>query len=145
MRRRNVINPIKAFLCFGAFIIALDACIALNRWWPENYIENLVIMSAGFTVFIVFSSKNKMQIFGFTILALAIFYVCDYEISGPSKLYLTALDPLLGYGPTFINGRASYMYRKTLAYSLSVLSILILSASKIKLQIKKPKKDIKNE
>ena len=59
----NVRKSLRAFALVVAFLVALDACIAINRWWLaggfQDYMWNLVVMVVGFTIFIILASRSK--------------------------------------------------------------------------------------
>lgn len=71
--------------------------IALNRWWLEGgfqaYLGSLTLMLVGFTLFVILISQTKTEFIGYIFLVIAIYFVCNYEIGGPSKYYLTPFDP----------------------------------------------------
>ncbi len=139
----HVPKSLRVFTLVTAFFVALDACIAVNRWWTEGsfqaYMGNLVVMVGGFTLFIILVSKSKSELVGYVILSIAIYFICGYEIAGPSKFYLTPFDPILDREPVFIDGSTwlgltSLVYRKGMAYCMSILAASILAASKLKCQ-----------
>ncbi len=132
---RRHIGLIKMFVGVGFFLQALDSAIALNRWFFDGYVINLVEMVVGFTVFTLLLSQNKRQMLGFALLATAIYYICDYEIGGLSMNYLTPFDPLLGMEPTLKNG--SLLYRRAMAYLFSILAASVLALSRWKAETKK--------
>ena len=136
---KQIRDPLRLFSTIGFFLFALDSCIALNRWWfnesnligYQNYITNLVFMIVGFIFFIILASKSKLEAIGYGFFCIAIFYICNYEIGGMSKYYLTPFDPLFGISRTFMPGNpASYMYRKIMAYTMSIVSASLLAFSK---------------
>lgn len=129
--RRNS-GLLRMFLGIMFFMKALDAGIALNRWWLDGgYLENLFWLTFGSVLFILLFSRNKRQILGLSLLAVAIYFVCDYEIGGPSKFYLSPFDPLFGVRPTFFDN--SIIYRKVMAYLFSIAAALVLVLSKRKI------------
>jgi len=119
--------------------VALDASIALNRWWLEGgfegYLQNVVLMFVGFIVFIILVSKSWVEVVGYVFFCVAVFFICNYEIGGPSKFYLTPLDPIFGIGPAFVYGPASIVYRKSMAIGMSLLAAFVLAVSKLKLKV----------
>lgn len=126
----------RVFLAWFSFLVALDASIALNRWWLgggfEAYLQNVVLMVGGFVVFVVLFSESRFEMVGNVFLCVAVHFIGNYEIGGPSKLYLTPLDPILAVGPAFTHGPASIAYRKGMATGMSVLAALTLAISKLK-------------
>lgn len=138
---RKFSGPIRIFLMIGFFLLALDSCIAVNRWWFEEdnslsflgYLSNLIFMVLGFTFFIILASRSKLEAVGYLFFCVAIYFICNYEISGSSKFYLTPFDPLLGLPRTFGNGEIeSSVYRRTMAYVMSILSASFLAVSKLR-------------
>ena len=137
----HVLKSLRVFTFAIVFFVALDACIAVNRWWTEGgfqaYIGNLVVMVGGFTLCIILVSKSKSEFVGYVIFFIAIYFICNYEIAGPSKFYLTPFDPIFDRKPVFIGGSTwlgltSLVYRKGMAYCMSILAASILAASKLK-------------
>jgi len=138
---RKFREPIRVFSLVGFFLLALDSCIAVNRWWFEegkpvtylNYLYNLIFMVLGFAFFTILASRSKLEAVGYMFLCVAIYFICNYEIGGPSKYYLTPFDPLFGLQKTFGNGDLpSNLYRRTTAYIMSILSASFLAVSKLK-------------
>jgi hypothetical protein len=118
-----------------AFLIALDACIAINRWWRAEgdvaYVRNLAVMTVGFAVFSILASKSKTELLGLIFLCIAIYFISNYEIGGPSKYYLTPFDYLLGLSPAFQEGDLTHVtYRKIMVVSTSILAIATLVLSR---------------
>ena len=128
---RRYVNTIRTFLGAGSFIFAFDACLALHRWWPDRYLENLLGMILGYISFVLFFSRTKRQVLGFALFCVAIYYVSGYEISGGSKYYLTPFDPLFGRDPTFIDRMVYSAYWKGSAYLSSIVSACLLALSRI--------------
>jgi hypothetical protein len=137
--QKKIRDPLRIFLSIGFFLFALDSCIALNRWWFDestlmgynNYLLNLAQMIIGFVFFIIIASRSKLDAVGYGFFCVAIYYICNYEIGGLSKYYLTPFDPLIGISRTFESGDpASYIYRKTMAYIMSIVSASLLAFSK---------------
>lgn len=136
------VNPraIRVFVAVIIFIAALDAAIALNRWWTESfdtYLQNLTVMTVGFLIFSLLASRSRLDFIGFIILSVAIYYTANYEIGGPSKMYLTPFDPMLSIAPLFDHGVAwmgmhSIEYRLNVAVATSVLAALILTVSRVR-------------
>jgi len=131
-------RSIRMFIAVAAFIWALDGAVAVNRWWVESdqaYLENLSAMTLGFLLFSLLASRSRLDLVGFLALSVAIYYVLDYEIGGPSKMYLTPFDPLLGVEPVFERGRwmglLSAEYRWVIAAASSLLAASILTLSRI--------------
>jgi len=128
----------RIFFALASFLVALDASIALNRWWVEGgfeaYLQNLILMLVGFVAFVVLFSRSKVEMIGYVFLCVAVYFIGDFEIGGLSRLYLTPFDPLLGIGPYFPHGSASIAYRKGMAIGTSLLAASILAASKIRLK-----------
>ncbi len=130
----------KKFACIIVFIAALDATIAINRWWTESneaYLQNLTVMTFGFLVFSLLASRSRLDMLGLIIFSVAIFYIANYEIGGPSKLYLTPFDKLFGVDPVFEEGKTwmgmySIEYRLNFAVVTSVLAAFILTVSNVK-------------
>lgn len=123
-------------LALASFLVALDASIALNRWWLEGgfetYLQNVVLMLVGFIVFIILFSKSKFEMIGYTFFCVAVYFIGNYEIGGPSKFYLTPLDPIFGSSPAFTYGSASITYRKGTAIVMSLLAAIVLAISRMK-------------
>jgi len=119
-----------------SFLLALDASIAVNRWWVEGsyeaYLQNVALMLVGFIVFIIFVSRSRVEMFGYVFFCVAVYFICNYEIGGPSKLYLTPLDPIFDIGPAFTQGSDSITYRKCVAVIMSLLAAITLAISKLK-------------
>jgi len=132
---------LRVFLAVISFLVALDASIALNRWWLEGdfqaYLQNVVLMLGGFTVFIILISKSKFEVLGYVLFCVAVYFICNYEIGGPSKYYWTPLDPVFGIGPAFTHGSATIAYRKGMAIGMSLLAAFILAVSKLKASVYK--------
>jgi hypothetical protein len=134
------LRSIRVFVTVIVFVGALDATIALNRWWTESstvYLQNLTVMTVGFLIFSLLMSRSRLDFIGFIILSVAIFYTTNYEIGGPSKMYLTPFDHLLGINPVFDHGIAwmgmhSIQYRLNFAVATSALAALILTVSRIR-------------
>jgi len=137
---RKFREPLRVFSLVGFFLLALDSCIAVNRWWFDHYtvsfwgyLENLIFMVLGFTFFVILASRSKLEAVGYVFFCVAIYYICNYEIGGDSKYYLTPFDPLFGLPKTFAEGNpASYLYRKTMAYITSILGAFFLAVSRLK-------------
>lgn len=137
---RKFREPLRVFSLIGFFLLALDACIAVNRWWFDShtlsflgYLENLIFMVLGFAFFTILASRSKFEAVGYVFFCVAVYFICNYEIGGPSKYYLTPFDPLFGLPKTFVEGSpASYVYRKTMAYTMSILSASLLAVSRLK-------------
>ena len=138
---RKFREPLRVFSLVGFFLLALDACIAVNRWWFEHhhagsflgYVENLTLMVLGFAFFTILASRSKLEAVGYVFFCIAVYFICNYEISGPSKYYLTPFDPLFGLPKTFTEGNpTSYLYRKTMAYITSILGASFLAVSRLK-------------
>jgi hypothetical protein len=134
-------EPLRIFLLVGFFLLALDSCIAVNRWWFEEdkpitfliYLCNLFFMVLGFAFFTILASKSKLETVGFIFFCIAVYFICNYEIGGGSKYYLTPFDPLFGLPKYFTADYPySYFYRKIMAYVMSILSASFLSASRLK-------------
>lgn len=134
-------KPLRVFLSVGFFLLALDSCIAVNRWWFEEgnaisfmgYLHNLTFMVLGFAFFTIFASKSKLEVIGYGFFCIALYFICNYEIGGYSKYYLTPFDPLFGLPQTFAKGdQGSLLYRNTMAYLMSISSALVLAISKVK-------------
>jgi len=127
---------LRVFLAWGSFLLALDASIAVNRWWVEGgygaYLQNVVLMFVGFTVFIIFVSGSRVEIIGYVFFCAAVYFICNYEIGGPSKFYLTPLDPIFDIGPAFTQSSDSITYRKGVAIIMSLLAATTLAISKLK-------------
>jgi len=127
----------------GIFLVALDACIALNRWWVgegvsgfQNYQKNLFVMVGGFTLFTILASRSKSELVGYFFFFVAVYYICNYEIGGLSKYSLTPFDPIFGLEQTFPKGEPLFAhYRKVMAYSTSILSTLTLALAKLKSRV----------
>jgi len=138
-------EPLRVFSLIGFFLLALDSCIAVNRWWFDHYtlsfwgyVGNLIFMVLGFTFFTILASRSKLEAVGYVFFCVAIYFICNYEIGGPSKYYLTPFDPLFGLPKTFGEGNpASYLYRKTMAYITSILGALFLAVSRLEQAKKK--------
>ena len=137
---RKFREPLRVFSLVGFFLLALDSCIAVNRWWFDHhtvsfwgYVENLIFMVLGFTFFTILASRSKLEAVGYVFFCVAVYYICNYEIGGPSKYYLTPFDPLFGLPETFPKGDpTSYLYRKTMAYITSILSASFMAVSRLK-------------
>ena len=138
---RKFREPIRVFSLVGFFLLALDSCIAVNRWWFEEgnslsflgYLENLIFMVLGFTLFTILASRSKLEAVGYVFFCVAVYFICNYEIGGQSKYYLTPFDPLFGLPRTFAKGDpGSYLYRRTMAYIMSISGALFLAVSKLK-------------
>ena len=124
----------------GIFLVALDACIALNRWWVgkgvsgfQDYQKNLLVMVGGFTLFTILASRSKSEMVGYFLFCVAIYYICNYEIGGLSKYSLTPFDPIFGLEQTFPKDEPPFAhYRRVMAYSTSILAALTLALAKLK-------------
>jgi len=127
---------LRVFLAWVSFLVALDASIALNRWWIagsfETYLQNVILMPGGLAIFVALISKSKVEMLGRVFFCTAVYFIGDYEIGGRSELYLTPLDPIFGLGPAFPQGSASIVYRKVMAMSVYVLAALTLATSQLK-------------
>jgi len=135
-------KPLRVLFLVIAFLVALDACIAINRWWLEAgfraYLENLIIMVGGFTLFIILISKSKRASIGYIFLCVAVYFICNYEIGGPSKYYLTPFDPAFDLAPAFPKGEPLFAgYRKVMAIITSILAASVLAVSRLKRQAQK--------
>ena len=124
------------FLTVIVFLWAVQGSMAVNRWWtesPQSYLENTVAMTLGFIVFSLLASRSRLDFIGFLVLGVAIYYLVNYEIGGPSKMYFTPFDPLLGIDPVFENGSwmgiLSIDFRRNLALIASMLAAFILTVS----------------
>ena len=131
---------LRFFALAGVFLVALDACIALNRWWVgvdwrgfQDYQKNLFVMVCGFTLFTILASRSKSELISYFFFYVAVYYVCNYEISGLSKYSLTPFDPIFGLEQTFPKGEPPFAhYRRVMAYSTSILATLTLALAKLK-------------
>jgi len=134
--RMRVPLYLRVFLSWFSFLLAMDASIALNRWWLaggfETYVQSLVIMLCGFAVFVILFSRSKVEVLGYAFFCVAVYFIGNYEIGGPSKFYLTPLDPALGLDPAFMHGSDSTMYRKGMAIGMSLIAAVTLAISKLK-------------
>ena len=134
------LRAIRIFATVIIFIAALDAVIALNRWWTDSfdaYLQNLIVMTIGFLVFSLLASRSRLDFIGFLVLSVAIFYTVNYEIGGPSKFFLTPFDPLLDIEPVFAHGMTwmrlqSIEYRLNFAVATSMLTALIFTLSRVR-------------
>ena len=135
---------LRIFAFVAIFLVALHACIALNMWWVgenwrgfQDYQKNLFVMVGGFTLFTILASRSKKDLVGYIFLCVAVYYVCNYEIGGPSKYSLTPFDPIFGLEQTFPKGEPLFAhYRKVMAYSTSILAALTLALAKLKKRAK---------
>lgn len=137
-------EPLRVFSMVGFFLLALDSCIALNRWWLEEafrgYLLNLILMVVGFSLFTVLAAKTKLQAAGLACFCVAVYFICNYEIGGPSKYFLTPFDPLLHVPQTFPRGDPrSYVYRRAMAYLTSIVSALLLGVTALR---RKPQNNV---
>jgi len=134
LRRKNI----RIFLLIIFFIAALDATIAVNRWWTisfEGYLQNIIVMTSGFILFSILAARSKLDFIGFIFLSIAIFYTANYEIGGPSKNFLTPYDPILGiseaFGPRkYWLGIRTTDYRLTAAIITTILTAVTLTISR---------------
>lgn len=137
--KRKVHLLLRAFALVAAFLVALDACIAINRWWLtagfQAYMWNLVVMTGGFTVFTALASRSRTELVGYILLCVAVYSICNYEIGGPSKYYLTPFDPAFGLPQLFPKGQPPLPgYRRTMAYITAILAASVLAFAKMKRQ-----------
>jgi len=77
-------------------------------------------------------SRSRVELVGYVLFCVAVYFICDYEVGGPSKYYLTPLDPIFGSEPFFAHGPDSLVYRQGMAFAMSLLTAFVLSISKLK-------------
>lgn len=141
LRRRDSLTRFARYaVVVFAFLVGLKGTIAVNRWWLASYdayLENLSYMVIGFLLFAILASRSKLGFTGYLLLAIGIYFIVNYEVGGPSKMYLTPFDPLLGIEPVFVEkegwlGLSSIEYRWGMAVLTSLMAMLVLAYSKVR-------------
>jgi len=89
---RRIRELLSVFSLVGFFLLVLDSCIALNRWWFEEgnslsfliYIENLIFMVLGFTFFTTLPQDRSWRQSSMYYFCVAVYFICKNEFGGHS-------------------------------------------------------------